>query len=131
MLDTDDRSKGQFSVAEDGHYVGEDGFVVPKDFDEFYDRYPKYVLNWVKKRLNRFDVDQDVDDWTQDLLISLKWLPASAINRGEAGKPCHDVVEGFDPAEQGGASERIFRNYFNACVTQLFNVVQAKRQGHE
>ena len=24
----------------DGHYVGHDGFVVPKDFQEFYQRYP-------------------------------------------------------------------------------------------
>jgi hypothetical protein len=114
-----------------GHHVGHDGFVVPRNFDEFYDRYPKYVLNWVKKRLNRFEVDQDVEDWTQDLLISLKWLPASAINRAKPGKPCHDVIEAFDPDEQGGASERIFRNYFNACMAQLFNVVQAMRQGRD
>jgi len=27
----------------DGRYVGSDGFVVPRDFDEFYQRFPDYV----------------------------------------------------------------------------------------
>jgi hypothetical protein len=27
----------------DGHYLGHDGFVVPKNFDEFHERFPDYV----------------------------------------------------------------------------------------
>lgn len=129
MLGTDDRSKGQFSLAEDGHYAGDDGFVVPRNFDEFYERYPKYVVNWVKNRLNRYEVDEDVEDYTQELLINLKYLPARSFNRGEAHKTCHDVIEAFDPNEEGGATELIFRKYLNTVVAQAFNVVQAKRQG--
>jgi hypothetical protein len=122
----------QFKVSADGHYVGDDGFVVPRNFDEFYDRYPKYVINWVKKRLNRFAVDEDVEDWTQDLLIHMKWLPQASKHRmpGANGRPegCADVVETFDPYQQYGASERRFRNYINFCLANKFNTVQSKRQ---
>lgn len=131
MSDTDDRSKGQFTVSADGHYVGDDGWVVPRNFDEFYERYPKYVLNWVKKRLNRFAVDEDVEDWAQDLLIYLRFAPARSLLREfgpeKADKACQDVVEAFDPHEQGGASESVFRRYLNAVLGGLFNAVAAKR----
>jgi hypothetical protein len=121
-----------FILNADGHFVGDDGFVVPRNFDEFYERYPKYVLNWVKKRLNRFVVDEDVEDWTQDLLIHMKWLPQASKHRmpGANGRPdgCADVVETFDPYQQYGASERRFRNYINFCLANKFNTVQSKRQ---
>jgi hypothetical protein len=121
-----------FVQSADGHFVGDDGFVVPRNFDEFYDRYPKYVLNWVKKRLNRFVVDEDVEDWTQDLLIHMKWLPQASKHRlpGANGRPdgCMDVVETFNPYQQYGASERRFRNYINFCLANKFNTVQSKRQ---
>jgi len=121
-----------FTVSADGHYIGDDGFVVPANFDEFYRRYPKYVLNWVKKRLNRFSVDEDVEDWTQDLLIHMKWLPQASKHRqpGANGRPdgCADVVETFNPYQQYGASERRFRNYINFCLANKFNTVQSKRQ---
>ncbi len=29
-----------------GRFVGDDGFVVPKDFAEFHERFPEYVRNW-------------------------------------------------------------------------------------
>ena len=121
-----------FTVVADGHFVGDDGFVVPMDFDEFYSRYPRYVLNWVKKRLNRFVVDEDVEDWTQDLLIHMKFLPQASKHRipGANGRRdgCMDVVETFNPYQQYGASERRFRNYINFCLANKFNTVQSKRQ---
>jgi hypothetical protein len=121
-----------FTVRADGHYVGDDNFVVPANFDEFYERYPKYVLNWVKKRLNRFQVDEDVEDWTQDLLIHMKWLPQASKHRlpGANGRKegCQDVIETFNPYQQYGASERRFRNYVNFCLANKFVTVQTKRQ---
>ncbi len=131
MLDMNDRSKGPFSVSEEGHYVGNDGFVVPRNFDEFYERYPKYVLNWAMRRLNRFAVDEVVEDWAQDLLVYLKFSPARSFNCGEADKACRDVIAAFDPDEQGGASELSFRKYLNAVLADLFNTVAAKRPGHD
>ena len=120
-----------FAMTLDGHYLGDDGFVVPHDFDEFYLRYPKYVLNWVKKRLNKFSVDDDVEDWTQDLLIHMKFLPQGSKHRlpGANGRElgCTDVIETFNPYQQYGASERRFRNYINFCLANKFNTMQSKR----
>lgn len=123
------RSKGKFTVTEDGHFVGEDGFVVPRDFDEFYERYPKYVLNWARKRINHFQVDEVVEDWAQDLLIYLKFSSARSFNRGDADRPCGGVIEAFDPYTQGGASELSFRKYLNAVLADMFNAIAAKRGG--
>ena len=121
----------QFSKTLDGHWQGDDGFIVPLDFDEFYQRYPKYVLNWVKKRLNKFVVDDDVEDWTQDLLIHMKFLPQGSKHRmpGANGRElgCTDVIETFNPYQQYGASERRFRNYINFCLANKFNTMQSKR----
>lgn len=121
-----------FFINADGKYVGDDGFIVPRDFDEFYERYPKYVLNWVKKRLNRFVIDDDVEDWTQDLLIHMKFLPERSKHRQPGangrGLGCSDVIETFNPYQQYGASERRFRNYINFCLANKFNTVQSKRQ---
>jgi hypothetical protein len=121
-----------FTVSADGHYVGDDGFVVPLDFDEFFERYPKYILNWVKKRINHFQIDDDVEDWTQDLIIHMKFLPAGSKYRrpGWNGRPdgCQDVIETFNPYQQYGASERRFRNYINMCLANKFNTVQGKHR---
>jgi len=121
-----------FTVSADGHFVGDDGFVVPRNFDEFYERYPKYIMNWVKKRLNRFQVDEDVEDWSQDLIIHMKFLPQGSKHRqpGANGREvgCQDVIETFNPYQQYGASERRFRYYVNFCLANKFNTVQSKRQ---
>lgn len=122
-----DHSEGQFSIARGGHFVDDDGWVVPKNFDEFYERYPKYMLNWVQKRLNRFEVDEDVEGYTQDLLIHLKFSPARFFNRGEGDKACRDLIEAFDRYKEGGASEPNFRKYLNIVLAQILNVIRAKR----
>jgi hypothetical protein len=30
-------------IIRNGQYVGHDGFIVPREFEEFYERYPNYV----------------------------------------------------------------------------------------
>ncbi len=107
-------------------------FVVPNNFDEFYAWKQDYVLTWVKKRLNRFQTDDEVEDWTQDLLIHLRYLPQSSKHRrpGANGRArgCQDVIETYDPLQQYGASERRFRNYVNNILGNKFLTVQSKRQ---
>lgn len=44
------------------HYVGHDGFVVPKDFDEFHDRFPQQVCHWVNRHVDRSTQKEDVED---------------------------------------------------------------------
>src|SRR5208337_1709599 len=108
-----------------GHFIGDDGFRVPKDFAELYARFPNYIRNWVKKRLGRYTVDDDVQDWTQDLILHMKYLPANSKHRqpGANGRPngCQDVVETFNPYSQYGASERRWRYYINYCLGNKFN----------
>jgi hypothetical protein len=121
-----------FTIDATGHFIGDDGFRVPRDFAEFCEWNPKYIENWVKRRLSRGAVDMDVEDWTQDLSIHMHWLPATSKHRlpGANGRVdgCKDVVETFNPIRQYGASERRFRHYINNCLANRFSTIQSKRQ---
>src|SRR5208283_1008003 len=108
----------------DGHYIGSDGFVVPKDFEEFYQRYPDYVRKWVSKHADTSASKEDVEDWTQDLLIHLYCLPPTSKYR-EAGNK--DIVETFDPVKHYGANQARFRNYINLCLANKFRTMHSKR----
>jgi hypothetical protein len=122
----------KFTVDATGHFIGDDGFRVPLNFAEFCEWNPKYIQNWVKRRLGRSQVDMDVEDWTQDLSMHMHYLPAKSKHRlpGANGRPtgCQDVVETFNPIRQYGASERRFRHYINNCLANRFSTMQSKRQ---
>jgi hypothetical protein len=108
----------------DGHYVAHDGFVVPKDFEEFYERFPDYVRKWVSKHGDRFATSEDLEDWMQDLLVHLCSLPQASKHR-EGGK--EDVVQVFDPVLHYGANEARFRNYINRCLANKLSTMRSKR----
>ena len=131
-----------FIVTKDGHYMDVEElkkpehkqFKIPKNFDEFYAWRPDFVTNWVKKRLSRFNVDEEVEDWTQDLLIHLRYLSKDSKYRipGANGVPngCQDIIETFNPIQQYGASERRFRNYINLILANKFNTVKKRSQNN-
>ena len=100
-ISVENRKPDPFTIV-DGRYVGHDGFVVPKNFDEFHERFPHYVRNWVSRHVDRSAPREDVEDWTQDLLIHLRYLPAISKHR-EAGK--EDIVQTFDPHKHHGANQ--------------------------
>jgi hypothetical protein len=108
----------------DGRYVGHDGFVVPKNFDEFHERFPQYVRNWVNRQGDRSTPKEDMEDWTQDLLIHLRYLPAISKHR-ETGK--EDIVQTFDPHKHHGANSARFFNYINLCLGNRFRTIYSKR----
>jgi len=108
----------------DGRYVGHDGFIVPKDFDEFHERFPQYVRNWVNRHADRSAPKEDLEDWTQDLLIHLLHLPPTSKHR-EAGKK--DIVQTFDPHKHYGANQARFQSYVNLCLTNKFRSLHSKR----
>ncbi len=112
-----------FYVSRDGHFIGDDGFVVPVDFEEFLERFPDYVRNWVTKHLYGNAPEEKIEDWSQDLLMQLSALPTVSKYR-EAGK--NDVVQTFDPFRQYGASERRFRSYVNSCLANRFSTLHKK-----
>jgi hypothetical protein len=87
------RSKCDPFTIRDGHYVGHDGFVVSKDFAEFYKRFPDYVHRWVIKHTGTSASQEDIEDWTQDLIIHLSRLPQTSKYRW-TGK--EDIVATFE-----------------------------------
>lgn len=113
-----------FYVSHDGHFIGGDGFIVPMNFGEFFERFPDYVRNWVEKHLYGNVSEEEIEDWSQDLLMHLSKLPAVSKYR-DAGKS--DVIQTFDPIRQYGASERRFRNYINSCLANRFNTLYKKQ----
>jgi hypothetical protein len=112
-----------FSVR-DGRFVGDDGFVVPKNFDEFHERFPEYVRKWVRRHAGMSASKEDAEDWTQDLLIHLRYLPLNSKHR-DAGK--EDVIQTFDPVKHFGANQARFQNYINLCLTNKFRSLHSKR----
>ena len=123
-VENEPRQSDPFTIR-DGRYIGHDGFVVPKDFDEFHERFPQYVRNWVRRHADAFAQREDLEDWTQDLLTQLQHLPPTSKFRG-AGK--RDVVQTFDPAKHHGANQPRFQNYINLCLANKFRTIHAKRR---
>jgi hypothetical protein len=122
-ISVENRTPDRFTVLH-GRYVGHDGFVVPRDFDEFHERFPEYVRNWVKRHVDRSTPKEDVEDWTQDLLIHLRYLPAISKHR-EAGK--EDIVQTFEPQKHHGANAARFFNYINLCLGNKLRSIRSKR----
>jgi len=114
----------------DGHYVGDDGFVVPNNFGEFFVRFPAYIRMWVHKHAYWCPA-ADAEDLAQDLILHIQHLPLSSKHRlpGANHRPngCRDVIETFDPYKQHGASERRFLNYVNLCLANKLRSIRSKK----
>jgi hypothetical protein len=122
-IPVENRMPDPFTVV-DERYVGHDGFVVPKNFDEFHERFPQYVRQWVRKYAHRLAQPEDLEDWAQDLLIHLRYLPATSKHR-KAGN--EDIVQTFDPNKHYGASSARFFNYINLCLGNKLRSIRSKR----
>jgi hypothetical protein len=55
------RQSDPFAI-KDGRFIGHDGFVVPKDFDEFHERFPQYVRNWIGRHAGASAQKEDLED---------------------------------------------------------------------
>jgi hypothetical protein len=121
-----------FTVSEDGHYVGADGFLVPRDFREFFERDPFWVRHWVTRRVGRRFGRDAVFDLEQDLLLYLCALSAkSQFREREAkGRPigCTDIIQCFDPVRQYGATAARFHNFLNLCLRNRLSTILAKQR---
>jgi hypothetical protein len=110
-------------IVQDGHFVGHDGFIVPNSFSEFYQRFPTYVADWVKRRVRGTASQTEAEDWTQELLMHLAALPACSKFRRE-GK--EDVIQTFAPDRMHGANEARFRGFINRCLGNKHNTLYMK-----
>ena len=116
----------------DGHFVGIDGFIVPRDFPEFLDTHPDYILKWASRMLKQSRTHPDVQDWSQVLSMHLCQLPVGREVTEEETEEVRvvggkftqlgftDVVNVFNPWAHFGASARRFYNYINRCLTNKF-----------
>ena len=116
----------------DGHFVGSDGFIVPCNFVEFYERYPHYVRNWVTKKLKKASNHPDVEDWANTLMMHLCTLPKGrtvpATDTEEekviGGKLYNagfsDVINAFNPWAHYGASAKRFFSFINRCISNKY-----------
>ena len=107
----------------DGHFVGHDGFIVPNNFSEFYQRFPAYVADWVRRRVRDCVSATEAEDWTQELLLHLAVLPSTSKFRRD-GK--QDVIQTFVPEKMHGANEARFRSFINQCLGNKFNTLYVK-----
>ncbi len=114
-----------YSKTPDGHYVGCDGFVVPKNFSEFYEWEPLSVRRFLMKKLHRQMVDEVVLDLEQDLLLHLHYLPEKSKHR-KTGKT--DIIMCFDPEKHHGASAKRFHNYLALCMNNRFCTILHKQK---
>ena len=110
-------------IVRDGHFVGHDGFIVPKSFSEFYERFPAFVADWVKRRVRGTASETEAEDWTQELLMHLAALPACSKFRKE-GKV--DVIQTFSPDRMHGANEARFRSFINRCLGNKHSTLYVK-----
>ena len=110
-------------IVRDGHFVGHDGFVVPNSFNEFFQRFPAYVADWVGRRVRGCVSATEAEDWTQELLLHLAALPLCSKHRRD-GKD--DVIQTFAPVRMHGANEARFRSFINQCLGNKFNTLYAK-----
>jgi hypothetical protein len=110
-------------TVQNGHFVGHDGFVVPNNFNEFFERFPNYVADWVRRRVRGSASETEAEDWTQELLMHLAALPACSKFRRD-GK--EDVIQTFSPDRMHGANEARFRGFINMCLGNKHNTLYVK-----
>lgn len=120
-----------------GHFVGQDDFVCPNSFEEFYLSNKHYVRNWVTKKLRKSSTDPDVEDWTQTLFAHLCQLPKPRASVGPDGVVTlvggtlymlgfTDVLHAFNPWAQYGASARRYHNFLNLCISNKYSSLRTR-----
>lgn len=122
-----------YTISEDGHHVGMDGFVVPKSFAEFYERYPQHVQQWVRRRTKGFSVEEFIrEEYVSELIVHLLTVPEDSIFRvpGTNGhaEGCTDRIQTFRPDRSYGCSAPRFFHWLNHILSNQFIVMAKKRR---
>jgi hypothetical protein len=115
-----------FTRNADGYYVGRDGFIVPRNFSEFTERYPLYIRCWLEKRTYGKADAPDVEQLTAQLTGHISTLPTDSALR-TAGFT--DRVEAFNPNKgtvRGATGPRFF-HYLKNCFNNYYITVYQRR----
>lgn len=107
----------------DGHIVGDDGFIVPLSFGEFYQQFPNHIHNFVRRRMARCS-SADREDRESELNLFLMTLPEVSKFRepGTNGfaNGCSDRIQTFHPDRAYGASKARFLSFINYLLLNAF-----------
>lgn len=125
---------GEPFTGQDGHFVGCDGFKVPRSLAEFVERYPRHIPRWVAKKLGRRATLANVDDISSEMYVHLCHVPKGRTRRNpdgtiswRAGKfyqaGFHDVIETFNPWRQHGANAARFFAFVNLCLKNKYLLI--------
>jgi hypothetical protein len=113
--------------------VVESTFQLPRDFAEFYSRFPRFVGDFVRRRMmNRSREDQE--DRESELLHFLMTLPDTSkfrspgTNGYETG--CLDRIMTFNPARCGGASPGQFLSYVSRILLNRFISLEGEQRSN-
>jgi hypothetical protein len=99
-----------YTVSADGHIVGDDGFIVPRDFAEFWERYPRFIRGFLVRQYFEISLVEAIE---ADLVDYLR-APALGSNQ--------DKIAAFDPERCYGANApRFFRYIRRLLLTSLFS----------
>jgi hypothetical protein len=121
-----------FTISADGHYVGLDGFVVPKDFTEFYERFPRHIGEWVRRHCYYASGRAEAKDRESSMILHILSIPQDSIYRtpGYNGHAhgCTDRVMTFSPERCHGANRARFFYYINGILRNHLNTILRREQ---
>ena len=112
-------------------WVDESTFIPPHDFNNFYSRFPRFVRDFVRRRMmnQRYEDQQDRES---ELLHFLMCLPERSKFRvpGTNGHQngCHDRIMTFNPGRCGGGTPGQFLAYVNRILLNRFITLQRKHK---
>jgi hypothetical protein len=117
-----------YTVSESGNFIGSDGFVVPKDFAEFNERFPDYILTWVKQHVRLYQIPgQTHEDCASELTIHLLVIPEDSVYRtpGYNGlaEGCTDRIQTFNPEKIYGVTANRFFWFIHRILLNRFIVL--------
>ena len=96
-----------------------DDFSVPKDFNEFYLRYPKYVRTWLIRHRCPYDLIEDFEQEMYQYILTVS-------DNGRA-KGIYDRIVSFNGERIGGKSAGKFFFYINLLLTRKYMVLIRRR----
>lgn len=124
-----------YTIDAEGRFVGSDGFVVPKDFAEFFDRFPAHINNWVRRRTSAYAMSVEAkEDLCSDLLLHMMTVPENSIYSvpGANGLTdgCKDRIQMFNPERIYGVTSNRFFWFVNGCLRNRF-ISNIKKNNHD
>lgn len=107
-----------YTIDATGRYIGRDGFVVPANFPEFYDRFPTCVRDWCRGYVSNSQTrTMTREDIESELLLHLMSLPPESKHR-ERGFT--DRIQLFSPDAAYGVTRQRFFHFVSLILRNRF-----------